>query len=181
MSKTEICSKLKHMSVSKKIREQAITDLVNDNALIIGDWFSLKSIKGVTNFTGYLKGYPTDDLDSQIKFANMLAKYCIDFIDFDESFKLDKTSTLPRTLSITDIKQSTWLYSQHLMDTVLSNTFLKQRLQIDSSAVVHISNGEENFILLLKLNTLIFSLQVESKENKGIRTQTQHVSSSRRK
>lgn len=147
MSKTDICVKLKYLPVSTRILDQEIKHLVNDKLLVIGDWFSIENIKGVVNFSGYLKGYPGNDAVSQIEFASMLAKYSIDFIDYEESFKKDKVGSLPRTLGISDIKHSKWLYSQFLMDTILSNNFLKQRLLLGPSAVVLSSGGKKNFNL----------------------------------
>jgi hypothetical protein len=83
MSKTDISGKLKHISPSVKMPEQAIKDLVNDKLFVVGNWFSLRSIKGITNVTGYLKGYPESDAQSQIEFASTLSKYSINFIDYE--------------------------------------------------------------------------------------------------
>jgi hypothetical protein len=118
------------------MREQAIQDLVNDKLLVVGDWFNLKSTKGVVNVTGYLKGYPENNAQSQIEFTSALSKYSINFIDYEQSFKKGKVGTFPHTLGASDIKQSTWLYSQLLFDMILSNNFLKERLIIDPPAVI---------------------------------------------
>jgi hypothetical protein len=142
MSKTDLCVRLKHVSASTQIRDRAFNNLVNDKLLVIGDWFSSKSIKGIVNFTGYLKGFPENDFQSQMEFAGKLAKYGLDYIDFEKSFRKDKVGALPRTLDTSDIKQSKWLYSQALMDKILSNNFLKERLVIDPSAVIHSSNSK---------------------------------------
>ena len=95
------------------------------------------------NFKGYLKGYPGDDTQSQIDFAAMLAKYGIDFIEFEHSFRKDQVGEFPRKLNASDIKQSTWLYSQALNDTILSNNFLKERLSIDPSVLIDFQTSKE--------------------------------------
>lgn len=169
MSKTDISGKLKHMSVPVRLREQAIKDLVNDKLLVIGDWFSLRSIKGILNVTGYLKGYPENDAQGQIKFASALSKYSINFIDYEQSLKKDKVGTFPRTLDASDIKQSAWLYSQILSDTILSNNFLKERLLIDPSAIIQQSNSKRNFNLMLKLKTFLLSLLAEPQHHQTTR------------
>ncbi|CAF1431870.1 unnamed protein product [Rotaria sordida] len=157
MSKADICVRLKHMSISKQIRNQAINNLVNDKLLVTGDWFSLKNIKSIVNFTGYLKGFPKNDVLSQMEFAGKLAKYAIDFIDFEQSFRKDKVGALPRTLDTSDIKQSKWLYSQTLMDTILSYNFLKERLVIDPSAVIYSSNNESQYTKRIRKPKKTFS------------------------
>ncbi|CAF4574724.1 unnamed protein product [Rotaria socialis] len=156
MSKTDICIRLKHVSTSTRIRDQAINDLVNDKLLVIGDWFSIKNIKGVVNFTGYLKGFPENNVRSQMEFASTLAKYSIDFIEFENSFRKDKV-VLPRTLDASDIKQSKWLYSQALMDTVLCNNFLKERVIIDPSAVLHLANIQSKHVKRIRKPRKTFS------------------------
>ncbi|CAF1480268.1 unnamed protein product, partial [Adineta steineri] len=114
MSKSDVYAKLKHVPTSPRIREQAINNLVKDKLLVVGDWFSSKNTKGIIYSTGYLKGYPENDAQNQIQFANTLAKYAIDFFDFEQSFRKDEVVGIPRTLGASDIKQSKWLYSQAL-------------------------------------------------------------------
>jgi hypothetical protein len=77
------------------------------------------------NFVGYLKGHPKIDAQGQLEFANTLSKNSVDFIDFKQSFKKDKVSAFSRTLTIFDIKQSAWLYSQSFIEKMLSDNFLK--------------------------------------------------------
>ena len=169
MSKVDICLKLKHIPASTSIRDQAIENLVNDKLLVIGNWFSFKNTKGIINLSGYLKGYPEDDSKSQLEFASMLAKYAIDFIDYEQSFKKNEADDFPRTLTASDIKPSKWLYSQILMDTVLSNSFLKERLVIGPSAVINSWSSKKNFNSLLQIKIFVFPLLVESQRVKRIR------------
>lgn len=151
MSRTDICKKLKHISTSTRVRDQAIQRLVEDKLLVVGDWFSIKNIKGITNMSGYLKGYPGNDLQDQMAFGSMLAKYSIDFIDFEQSFKKDEFDVFPRTVDASDIKQSKWLYSKLLMDTINSNNFLKEKLRLEPSAVLHSSSSKKIFTVFLKV------------------------------
>ncbi len=97
---------------------------------------------GISNFIGYLKGYFGNHIQRYIEFVSIIAKYCI---DFEQSFKKDKVDLLPHTITESDIKQSTWLYSQALMYTIVSSNFLKEKLCIDPSAVIHSQDGKEKF------------------------------------
>lgn len=142
MSKSDICVKLKHICNSAKVQDKVITDLVNDRLLVMGKWFSLKNINGIVDYAGYLKGFPGNDTQAQIEFATVLAKYAIDYVDFEKSFKKNKVDDFPRKIDVTDIKKSKWLFSQALRETILANNFLKQRLVIDSSAFIQSSNSK---------------------------------------
>ena len=135
MSKTDIMLKLKRIPVSTKLRQQAINDLVNDRLLVLGDWFCSSNIKRIVKFPGYLKGFPKNDAQGHMKFAGTLAKYSIDFIDYEQSFKKNKFDVFPHTLQAFDIRHKKWLYSQSLMETIASNEFLEARLLVDPSVV----------------------------------------------
>lgn len=124
------------------MREKVISDLIQDKLLIEGKWFNAKNINGVADFIGYMKGYSGNDTKSQVEFAASLAKYAIDYTEFEKSFKRNKVGDFPRTLDLSDINQSRWLFSQALQETILSNNFLKERLVIHPSALMQSSNSK---------------------------------------
>ncbi|CAF1352670.1 unnamed protein product, partial [Rotaria sordida] len=79
----------------------------NVKLVFMGVWFATKNLKGIVSLTnGYLNGRPENGTQQQKHFASALAKYGIDFTDFDQSFKKEKAESLPRTLDVSDIKQS---------------------------------------------------------------------------
>ena len=178
MSKTDIILKLKHIPVSTKLRQQAINDLVNDKLLILGDWFCSNNIKRIVKFPGYLKGFPENDAQGHVKFAGTLAKYSIDFIDYEQSFKKNKFDVFPRTLQAFDIRHKKWLYSQSLMETIASNEFLKARLLVDPSVVCP-SDSKKFSIYCCRVKLIFFvSFPVKSKLDKRVRVPRQCYSPS---
>lgn len=160
MSKSEICIKLKHTTKISKLRDNIISTLVNDKLLIEGKWFAIKRANGnISLMPGYLKTFPKDDIRNQQDFSRLLTKYGIHYHDFEQSFKRKKTDSFPRTLDVSDIKyNSKWLFSVELADIIMNNSFLRERISVDPSAIIQETNGK-NYINLLWKFKKIFPLQ----------------------
>lgn len=144
MSKSEICIKLKHVAKISKLRDNIISTLVNDKLLIEGNWFATKRANGnVSLMSGYLKTFPKDDIQDQQDFARSLTKYGIHYHEFEQSFKRKKNDSFPRILDAYDVKfNNKWLFSTELANTIEKNSFLRERISIDPSAIIQESNGK---------------------------------------
>ena len=125
-----------------RLRDEAVGNLVADQLLVKGDWFASRSVKGkITLEIGYLKGHPGNNVEAHSHFAELLASYGIDYVDFERSFTKGKTGNTPRILDMTDIKQTSWLYSSHLADMIQNNDFLRRRVTLDPVAIRQQSIG----------------------------------------
>jgi hypothetical protein len=139
MSRSDICNKLKHIKNISKSRDDIISKLVTDELLIKNNWFASKKVDGsIDLLPGFLKAFPKNNPQDQLRFAGLLAKYN----DYEESFKKHKTDTFPRTLTATDVKHKTWLFSNVLTDYIQKNDFLNQRIVLDPSAIVQENNSK---------------------------------------
>lgn len=144
MSKSEICIKLKHVINKSKLRENIISTLLVDKLIIKGNFFTIRRADGdINTMPGYLKAFPTNNLQDQKEFARLLAKYSIHFDEYEESFKMRKTDVFPRTLTLSDIKHSSWLFSFELADIIKKNKFLQERILLDPSAVIVRTDGKK--------------------------------------
>lgn len=142
MSRSDICSKLKHIKNIKKSRDKIISKLVTDELLIKNNWFATKKVNGsIDLLPGYLKAFPKNNPQDQLDFARVLAKYKIHYNDYEESFKKNKTDTFPRTLTAADVKHKTWLFSNVLIDFIGKNNFLNERIVLDPSAIIQENNS----------------------------------------
>lgn len=142
LSRSTISIKLKHMAKMAKLRDEAVANLVADQLLVKGNWFASGSVKGkITLEIGYLKGHPGNNAEAKSRFAELLASYGIDYSDFERSFTKSKTGNTPRILDMTDIKQTSWLYSSRLADIIQNNDFLRKRVKLDPMAVRQESGG----------------------------------------
>lgn len=143
MSQSDICNKLKHIKDISKSRDNIISKLVTDELLIKGNWFATKKVNGNINLVpGFLKAFPKNNPQDQLDFARLLAKYQIHYNDYEESFKKNKIDIFPRTLTATDVKHKTWLFSYVLADYIEKNNFLHERIVLDPSAVIQENNGK---------------------------------------
>ena len=141
LSKSDVAVTLKHMTKMAKLRDQAVADQL----LVKGDWFASKSVKGnITLQTGYLKAHPGNSTQARSDFANLLASYAVNFDDFERSFAKDKIGIIPRTLGMTDITRTSWLYSKQLEDAISKNDFLCKRVNLDPSTVMVDFLGKES-------------------------------------
>ena len=119
MSRSDICSKLKHIKNISKSRDNIISKLVADELLIKGNWFASKKVDGsIDLLSGFIKAFPKNNSQDQLHFARLLAKYNVHYNEYEESFKKHKTDTFPRTLTATDVKHKTWLFSNELTDYI---------------------------------------------------------------
>jgi hypothetical protein len=81
-----ICRELKC-----RVTDKILSTLVNDKLLIEGNWFAVKRADGsISLMPGYLKTFPTNDIQDQQDFARLLTKYGIHYHDFEQSFKTKK-------------------------------------------------------------------------------------------
>ncbi|CAF1534404.1 unnamed protein product [Adineta ricciae] len=141
MSRSDICNKLKHTKNISKLRDNIISQLVNDELLFKGDWFASKKVNGdIELVPGFLKAFPKTNLQNQLDFARLLAKYKIHYNDYEESFKKNKNDVFPRTLTVADVKHKTWLFSNVLSIYIQKNDFLNERIVLDPSAIIQENN-----------------------------------------
>lgn len=142
MSRSDICSKLKHIKNINKARDNIISKLVADGLLIKGNWFATKRVNGnIDLLPGFLKAFPKNNSQDQLNFARLLTKYKIHYNDYEESFKKNKTDIFPRTLTAADVKHKTWLFSSMLIDYIGKNNLLNERILLDPSAVMQENNS----------------------------------------
>ncbi|CAF1225115.1 unnamed protein product [Rotaria sordida] len=142
MSQSDICNKLKHIKNISKSRDNIISKLVTDKLLIKGNWFASKKVNGnIDLLPGFLKAFPKNNLQDQLDFARLLAKYNVHFDQYEGSFKKNNIDTFPRTLIAADVKHKTWLYSNVLSDYIRKNDFLNERILLDPSAIAQENNS----------------------------------------
>ncbi|CAF0973081.1 unnamed protein product [Adineta ricciae] len=141
MSRSDVCSKLKHIRNINKSREHILTNLVTDGLLVKANWFASKKADGTVELLpGFLKTLPRKNPQDQLDFARTLAKYKMHYNDYEESFKKNKTDVFPRMLTAADVKHKTWLFSSVLVDFIGKNDFLNERVTLDPSAVMQENN-----------------------------------------
>ncbi|CAF1517353.1 unnamed protein product [Adineta ricciae] len=141
MSRSDVCSKLKHIKNINKSRDQIIANLVTDGLLIKGNWFASKKVNGnIELLPGFLKALPKNNPQDQLDFGRLLAKYKVHYKDYEESFKKNETDDFPRILTAADVKHKTWLFSNVLVDFIGKNGFLNERITLDPSAVIQEKN-----------------------------------------
>ena len=158
-SSSDISTKLKHISDISTNRDQIVSKLIGDKLLIPGEWFGTTKANGdVTLMVSYLKAYPNNGVTEQKDFADLLASYNIDYEKYEESFKKQKNENFPRVLTISDIKNKSWLYSNVLEKVIQDNTFLFRRIKLDPSTVVKQSNGNKYFIFFTDISNVFFYL-----------------------
>ncbi|CAF1527429.1 unnamed protein product [Adineta ricciae] len=141
MSRSDVCSKLKHIKNINKSRDHVLTNLVTDGLLVKGNWFASKKVNGTIELLpGFLKTFPKNNPEDQADFARTLAKYKVHYKDYEESFKKNEADDFPRTLTAADVKHKTWLFSNVLVDFIGKNDFLNERVKLDPSAVIQENN-----------------------------------------
>lgn len=151
MSRSDICTKLKHVSKISTLRDDIISTLVKEHLLIEGNWFASKRANGnISLMPGYLKTFPKNDIQDQQNFARLLTKYQIHYDEYEQSFKRNNNDSFPRTLDASDIKQNKkWLFSTELTDVIEKNNFLRERILLDPSAIIQGTNGKKSINLFL--------------------------------
>ena len=142
MSRSDVCSKLKHIKNINKSRDHIINNLVTDGLLVKANWFVSKKANGTVELLpGFLKTLPMKNPQDQLDFARTLAKYKVHYNDYEESFKKNKADDFPRILTAADVKHKTWLFSNVLVDFIGKNDLLNERVTLNPLAVIQENNS----------------------------------------
>lgn len=174
MSKSDICSKLKHVSNISTLRDEIISTLVKDELLIEGNWFASKRANGnISLMFGYLKTFPKNDMQDQQDFARLLTKYKIHYDEYEQSFKKNSSDSFPRILNASDIPHNKkWLFSTELVEVIDKNQFLRERISLHPSAILSTTTGKINinqFYPFYKILTLNIVSSVNTKRRRKTR------------
>jgi hypothetical protein len=131
------------------LRDHVIEKLIDEGIFVKQHIFAKKNSNGVEYLEGYIKTSPTHDsknmpfsIEDTIKFANLLATYDLTLEEYINSFNNKKPfvnnasgSLIKRILNRTDIRLTSYLFSNKFVDFVNNNSFYSQRFIVNDDAI----------------------------------------------